>query len=211
VGGWKMGRAEARPWATARVAPHQAFVSRAPRDLNVPDPDARRRKGSTRCASSWQCPGQHPHPVMSLARLRAARLRATGGTLHDRYGSIVGHRRPAAVTFPRVLPSRCREAASLSLSIRSEICVPCYPARDSKQTQGLPMTDLATNVKSLRAHASECRKVAFITAGSDDLLSDAYLELASRFEDLAAIEVLARHGPFLDQFVSGRSPHQDGV
>jgi hypothetical protein len=71
------------------------------------------------------------------------------------------------------------------------------------------MTDLVTNVKSLRDHASECRKVAFITAGSDDLLSDAYFELASRFEDLAAIEALARHGPFLDQFASGSSPHRD--
>jgi len=72
------------------------------------------------------------------------------------------------------------------------------------------MTDLVANVKSLQAHASECR-VAFVTAGSDDLLTDTYLALASRFEDLAAIEALARHGPFLDQFAAGSNSDRESL
>jgi hypothetical protein len=71
------------------------------------------------------------------------------------------------------------------------------------------MTDLVTTVKSLRPQASERRDVAFVTASSDDQPGDANLELASRFEDLAAIEALARHGPFLDQFAAGGSPERD--
>jgi hypothetical protein len=72
------------------------------------------------------------------------------------------------------------------------------------------MTDLVTTVKGPRAPASESRNGAFVTAGSDGLFGDADRELASRFQDLAAIEALARHGPFLDEFAVGNSLYGDG-
>lgn len=66
-----------------------------------------------------------------------------------------------------------------------------------------------SNVTKLRIDAAEGREVAFVVAGSDELWSDPRLVLANRFEDLAAIEALARHGPFLDQFAAGEGNHPD--